>query len=49
MTIGITTIMITGDNKLTAEVIAREANVNQVIAEAKPTDQLTRVICKTRS
>ena len=41
---GITTIMITGDNKLTAEVIAREANVNQVMAEAKPTDKLTRVI-----
>lgn len=41
---GITTIMITGDNKLTAEVIAKEANVNQVMAEAKPTDKLTRVI-----
>jgi K+-transporting ATPase ATPase B chain len=41
---GITTIMITGDNRLTAEVIAKEANVNQVMAEAKPTDKLTRVI-----
>ena len=41
---GITTIMITGDNKLTAEVIAKEANVNQVMSEAKPTDKLTRVI-----
>ena len=41
---GITTIMITGDNKLTAEVIAKEANVNEVMAEAKPTDKLTRVI-----
>ena len=41
---GLTTIMITGDNKLTAEVIAKEANVNQVMAEAKPTDKLTRVI-----
>jgi potassium-transporting ATPase ATP-binding subunit len=40
---GITTIMITGDNKLTAEVIAKEANVNEVMAEAKPTDKLTRV------
>jgi K+-transporting ATPase ATPase B chain len=41
---GITTIMITGDNKLTAEVIAKEANVNEVMAEAKPSDKLTRVI-----
>ncbi|MGE0242907.1 MAG: HAD-IC family P-type ATPase [Nitrososphaeraceae archaeon] len=41
---GITTIMITGDNRLTAKVIAKEANVNQVMAEAKPTDKLTRVI-----
>ena len=41
---GITTIMITGDNALTAQVIANEANVNQVMAEAKPTDKLKRVI-----
>ncbi|MGB9168321.1 MAG: HAD-IC family P-type ATPase [Nitrososphaeraceae archaeon] len=41
---GITTIMITGDNRLTAEVIAKEANVNEVMAEAKPTDKLKRVI-----
>jgi K+-transporting ATPase ATPase B chain len=41
---GITTIMITGDNKLTAEVIAKEANVNQVMSEAKPTNKLTKVI-----
>jgi K+-transporting ATPase ATPase B chain len=41
---GITTIMITGDNKLTAEVIAKEANVNQVMSEAKPTEKLTKVI-----
>ena len=40
---GITTIMITGDNKLTAQVIAREANVDQVMAEAKPTDKLVMV------
>ena len=44
----ITTIMITGDNKLTAEVIAKEANVNQVMSEAKPTDKLTRVIEEQR-
>jgi len=40
---GITTVMITGDNQLTAQVIAKEANVDQVIAEAKPTDKLKRV------
>ena len=44
MTIGITTIMITDDNKFTAEVITREANVNQVIAEAKPTDHISTMI-----
>jgi len=41
--VGIKTIMITGDNQLTAQVIAKEANVNEVIAEAKPTDKLKRV------
>lgn len=40
---GITTVMITGDNILTAQVIAKEANVDQIMAEAKPTDKLTRV------
>jgi K+-transporting ATPase ATPase B chain len=40
---GISTVMITEDNKLTAEVIAREADVDQVIAEAKPTDKLRKV------
>lgn len=41
---GITTVMITGDNQLTAQVIAKEAGVDQVMAEAKPTDKLTRVV-----
>ena len=41
---GITTIMITGDNTTTAQVIAKEANVNQVMAEAKPADKLKRVV-----
>ncbi len=41
---GISTIMITGDNQMTAEVIAREASVDQVVAEAKPTDKLNYVI-----
>lgn len=40
---GIRTVMLTGDNQLTAQVIAKEANVDQVMAEAKPTDKLTRV------
>jgi K+-transporting ATPase ATPase B chain len=40
---GISTVMITGDNQLTAQVIAREAGVDQVIAEAKPVDKLRRV------
>jgi potassium-transporting ATPase ATP-binding subunit len=40
---GITTVMLTGDNQLTAQVIAKEADVDQVMAEAKPTDKLTRV------
>jgi K+-transporting ATPase ATPase B chain len=41
---GITTVMITGDNQLTAQVIAKEANIDQIIAEAKPTDKLNRVV-----
>lgn len=41
---GITTIMITGDNQITAQVIAQEANVDQVMAEAKPADKLQRVL-----
>jgi len=41
---GIHTIMITGDTQLTAQVIANEANVDEVMAEAKPTDKLQRVV-----
>ena len=41
---GIHTIMITGDTQLTAQVIAKEANVDEVMAEAKPTDKLQRVV-----
>jgi len=37
---GIKTIMITGDNKLTAASIASEAGVDDFIAEAKPEDKL---------
>ena len=41
---GITTVMITGDNQLTAQVIAKEAGVDEIMAEAKPADKLKRVI-----
>jgi K+-transporting ATPase ATPase B chain len=41
---GIMTVMITGDNQLTAQVIAREAGVDEIMAEAKPADKLKRVV-----
>ena len=37
---GIRTVMITGDNKLTAAAIAAEAGVDDFLAEAKPEDKL---------
>ncbi len=37
---GIRTIMVTGDNKLTAKAIATEADVDDFLAEAKPEDKL---------
>jgi K+-transporting ATPase ATPase B chain len=37
---GIRTVMATGDNRITAEVIAREAGVDDFIAEAKPEDKI---------
>jgi K+-transporting ATPase ATPase B chain len=40
---GIRTIMITGDNRLTAAAIAREAGVDDFIAEAKPEDKLSLI------
>lgn len=39
-TMGIRTVMITGDNKLTAEAIAREAGVDDFLAEATPEDKM---------
>ncbi len=40
---GIHTIMVTGDNPLTAATIAREAGVDDFIAEAKPEDKMRRI------
>ncbi len=40
---GIRTIMITGDNRLTAEAIAREAGVDDFLAEATPEDKMTLI------
>ena len=40
---GIKTIMITGDNKLTAMAIAGEAGVDDFLAEAKPEDKLALI------
>src|SRR5437762_4773663 len=37
---GIHTIMITGDNKLTAATIAAEAGVDDFVAEARPEDKM---------
>lgn len=37
---GLRTVMITGDNPLTAQAIAKEAGVDDYIAEAKPEDKL---------
>ena len=38
--VGIRTVMVTGDNPLTARAIADEAGVDEVFAEAKPEDKL---------
>jgi potassium-transporting ATPase ATP-binding subunit len=40
---GIKTVMITGDNPLTATAIAAEAGVDDFIAQAKPEDKLKRI------
>ena len=40
---GIKTVMVTGDNKLTAAAIALEAGVDDFLAEAKPEDKLALI------
>ncbi|MFB9315666.1 potassium-transporting ATPase subunit KdpB [Nocardioides plantarum] len=40
---GIRTVMITGDNKVTATAIAKEAGVDDVLAEATPEDKLALI------
>jgi len=40
---GIKTIMITGDNRLTAATIAREAGVDDFLAEARPEDKMALI------
>jgi len=40
---GIRTVMVTGDNPLTAAAIAREAGVDDVLAEATPEDKLAYI------
>ncbi|HEY6628693.1 MAG TPA: potassium-transporting ATPase subunit KdpB [Acidimicrobiia bacterium] len=41
--IGIRTVMITGDNPLTAQAIAAEAGVDDFLAEAKPEDKMALI------
>ncbi|OLT11605.1 potassium-transporting ATPase subunit B [Actinomadura sp. CNU-125] len=40
---GIRTVMVTGDNRATAEAIAAEAGVDDVLAEARPEDKLALI------
>ena len=40
---GIRTVMITGDNQLTAKAIAEEAGVDDFLAEATPEDKMALI------
>ncbi|MFO7749897.1 MAG: heavy metal translocating P-type ATPase [Desulfobacteraceae bacterium] len=40
---GLTTVMLTGDNQLTAQAIARQVNIDQVVAQVMPGDKADQV------
>ena len=42
---GVKTVMVTGDNPLTAKYIAEKAGVDDFIAEAKPEDKMEYIKC----
>src|SRR5262245_43191647 len=42
--LGVQTVMLTGDNRRTAEAVARELKIDQVIAEVLPEDKARKVI-----
>jgi len=46
---GVKTVMVTGDNPLTAKFIAEKAGVDDFIAEAKPEDKMNYIIKEQRS
>ncbi len=46
---GVRTIMITGDNPLTAAAIAAEAGVDDFVAQARPEDKLARIRAEQRA
>lgn len=45
---GVKTVMVTGDNPLTAKYIARQAGVDDFIAEAKPEDKMNYILKEQR-
>ncbi len=44
--LGVKTVMITGDNPLTAQAIAAEAGVDEYVGDATPEDKVTRIIAE---